>query len=80
MLTKLLRQAKELEEIRKQIDRDLTPEERTKWLEYKKIKEIFVKMPKDSRQATLQCLKDVHEFLIIKDTINEFWEHNEEEF
>lgn len=80
MLTKLLRQAKELDEIRKQIDRDLTPEERAKWLEYKKIKEIFVKMPKDSRHATLECLKDVHEFLIIKDTINEFWEHNEEEF
>lgn len=80
MLTKLLRQAKELKEIRETIDRELTPDERAKWLEYKKIKEIFVKMSKDTRQATLECLKEVHEFLIIKDTISEFWDDIEEEF
>lgn len=80
MLTKLLKQTKELKEIQEHLDRTMTPEEKAKWQEYKKIKEVFVKMDKQSRQATLECLRDVHEFLTIKETINEFWDDNEEEF
>lgn len=80
MLTKVLKDVMELKEMREELERQLTPEEREKWNEYKKIKDIFVTMDKKTRAASIECLKDVHEFLTLKEALIEFWDENEKEF
>ena len=80
MLTKMLKDIEELQRIQEELKRDLTAEEKQRWSKYKEIKAIFIKMDKKTRMATIDCLKDVHEFLTLKETLNEFWTTNEEEF
>ena len=80
MLTKMLKDIEELQKIQEELKRELTGEEKERWQEYKKIKSIFVKMNRETRNATIECLKDVHEFLTLKETLDTFWTTNEEEF
>lgn len=80
MLTKLLKEIEELQSIQEELKRELTGEEKERWHEYKKIKSIFVNMNRETRFSTLQCLKDVHEFLTLKESLDNFWKTNEEEF
>jgi hypothetical protein len=57
----------------------MTPEEKATYLEYRKIKAIFSKMDRKSRNTTLENLKDLHEFLSIMDIMDDFWKNNEQE-
>ena len=80
MLSKMLKEIEELQIIQEKLKRDLTPEEKKRWSSYKDIKAIFTKMDKETRKSTIDCLKELHEFLTLKETLNEFWITNEEEF